>query len=133
MQGLVSHQPIGDGSARRSVSGLQLHRQERGMKCKRSMQRLYGKDHQLYMNYIFFVWLVQVCMYPSSCNHFQNLTMVLTMGPLGEDMLRRPRYWLRLFSVLSSTIQCEEIPPIILQVSSITPLDIMDFGMTTMP
>ena len=49
--------------------------------------------------------------------YLQNLTMVLSMGPLTEEMLRRPRYWLRLFSVLSSTIQCEEIPPIILQAS----------------
>ena len=57
----------------------------------------------------------------------QNLTMVLSMGPLSEEMVRRPRYWLRLFSVISSTIQCEEIPPIILQVSSSTPtVDVTD-------
>lgn len=54
-------------------------------------------------------------MYPYA--KLQNMTMVMTMGPLNEDMVRRPRYWLRLFSVLCSTIQCEEIPPVILQVT----------------
>ena len=51
---------------------------------------------------------------------FQNMTMVLTMGPLTEDMLRRPRYWLRLFSVLSSAIQCQDISPLLLQVDTHT-------------
>ena len=51
MQGLVSHQPTGDGAAGRSVSGLQLHHQERGVSFNNVAydcnSYYYGKGHQL--------------------------------------------------------------------------------------
>lgn len=50
----------------------------------------------------------------------QNVTMVITMGPLTEDMLRRPRYWSRTISVLCRTVTSEDVPATVLQVTMAT-------------
>ena len=47
--------------------------------------------------------------------------MVLVMDSLREEMRLRPRYWERLLQVLMATIERDDTPPVMTQVSRSSP------------
>ena len=51
------------------------------------------------------------------CYFTQHGTMVLSMEAITEYMIRRPRYWTRIVTVLRVTITGEDTPGLIIQVN----------------